>query len=197
MKIVDFFKNHLTSIWSLSLAIFVLLSDFIIPPNIDLNTAEGEIDYVMLSKFIVCGIVLVLIVPFYIYNKKRHVRIWLILSVSFLIISLGLLLVYFDIRNEVTTYDRYKQKRFVSGNTLLPIVQKAVDSLKSIDNRILSRQAILESAGSPGDIWPFIEIERNSRRLLLVYVTTFACFSLFLLFGLQSTYCVTREDSVI
>jgi hypothetical protein len=191
MKITEFFKEYLNAIWSLGLAIMIVLTDFIIPPDISFTAAEGQINSATYSKFIVGSIVLIMLVPFTLYKEKKHFRIWLPVALVMLVVSFFLLFKYLDLKNAASEYDSYRKKRLVVGSTYVPIAKKAVDSMATLGH-VLTRQQVLESLGAPEEIWVPEEITANAKKLLIFYSITFGSFCIFLLTGLQCLFTVTR-----
>ncbi len=194
MDITGFIKEKWNLVLGIALAIAVILTGFVIPPNISFTYAEGDINYRDFARFIVAGIILIVLVPCSIYNKKEHTWKWWVFAVFLFVLSFIFFFRYNKLVNEVTTYNRYYEERVVIGQTLLPLARRAIDSLIRSDGiDTVSSSYALETLGEPTDIWMHQEIADNGNRIIRQFMYTIIAFSLFILSSIQAVYCVGTE----
>lgn len=194
MEIFSFFKEKWNLVLEFSLAVVVVVSEIVVPPNISFSFAESEVNYEVLSKFIVAGTILLTMIPCLLNNKRKHMRWWWIAAIVSFVLSIVLFFGYNRLLNEVSAYNSYAEERVIIGDKLRPIAQRAVDSVKRVDNLDeLTDSDLVERLGEPTDIWPKREIEKNSRLVILCYMMTVILFSLFILFSIQALYCLQKE----
>lgn len=190
-------KNTWNITVGLALVIVVFVSKFIVLPNISLDVAEGSIDYEALSKFIVAGILLLLLVPCAIYKKRKHAWKWWMAAAGCLVASLLMLFVYYETVNHSTAYNEYAKKRMVIGQTLQPDVQHVVDSLKRhVPVSQLSPAFLLDRLGQPKDIWNNREIEKNSQKIIITYLACLVFVASFIVCSIQAIYCTNNAKPV-
>jgi hypothetical protein len=194
MGLLPFAKKWLNVIMGIAMIIVTLLSRFVVPPYITPSFSQGQINYEIFSKFVVTAIILLILVPCILYKERKYFAGWYFTGVIFFILALALFFFYSSLVDSKTVYDRYKQKRFVAGQTLLPIIQLELDSIaKREPGKVLSRQDILESAGSADDIWSHTEIESNAQQLSACYIVTISGFTIFILCLFQSLHCLSPK----
>lgn len=194
MDFLQFAKSQWNLILGLALAIVVVITDFVTPPSFSEDMIIARSNLSSLAKFIVAGLLLLLLVPCSIYNQKKFQWGWWIISVGLFIISMVLYFFYTRQLRQKTAYNEFEERFAVIGNNLLPLSQKAVDSLYRKDGIILSPSEMLAGLGPPDSIWPKNEIEENAEMLVKVYLLTVATFSLFILSGIQASYCSSKRN---
>ena len=191
-----FLKNQWNIIASISIAIVAMLNRFVVPPNIDLYTAEGSVDYTAFSRFIVAAIILLLIFPFSHFKAKKHAFVWWGISLASLALALFCYTGYIEFTERKTGYNDYSSTRVVMGDKLDYLAQKAIDSVrKATGVNNITPDKIVEQLGQPKEYFPKDEIIINSRILIRKYVATILFFSLFIVCSIQVLYCSTAAQN--
>lgn len=195
MELLEYFKNKWNLVLGLSLAIVVIVTDFLVPPDFSVGMAIARSNFSSLAKFVVAGIILILLVPCSLFNKKEHTWYWWILALVLFITSFIIFFRYQSLLDQKTAYDEFSEEQVIIGDNLTNFALKAVDSVKrseGIDQ--LSASEMLATLGPPTSIWHKFEIESNARKLVINYLISLALFSLFVLFAIQATYCTVKSS---
>ncbi|MGZ5253832.1 MAG: hypothetical protein ACXWV4_05640 [Flavitalea sp.] len=194
MDFLQFAKSQWNLILGVALAIVVVITDFVTPPSFSEDMIIARSNLSSLAKFIVAGLILLLLVPCSIYNQKKFQWGWWISSICLFIIAMFLYFHYNRELRQKTAYNEYEERFSVIGNNLQPLSQRAIDSLHKKEGILLTPSEMLSSLGPPDSIWPKKEIEENAEFLVKVYLLTVATFSLFILSGIQASYCSANKN---
>jgi Ca2+/Na+ antiporter len=194
MDFLRYAKTQWNLILGVALAIVVVITDFVTPPSFSEDMIIARSNLSSLAKFIVAGLILLLLVPCSIYNQKKYQWIWWICSFVLFMIALFLYFFYNRELRQKTAYNEFEERFSVVGNRLLPLSRKAVDSLYRKEGVRLTNSEMLASLGPPDSIWPKHEIEENAEMLVKLYLLTVATFSLFILSGIQASYCSSNKN---
>lgn len=194
MDFLQYAKSQWNLILGVALAIVVVITDFITPPSFSEDMIIAKSNLSSFAKFIVAGLILLLLVPCSIYNEKKYQWGWWISSVVLFTIAMFLYFFYNRELRRKTAYNEFEEKFAVIGTNLLPLSQKAVDSLYQKEGIQLTPSEMLASLGPPDSIWPKNEIEENAEKLVKLYLLTVATFSLFILSGIQASYCTSNQN---
>lgn len=188
------FLNYLKSRWNLvlgiALAIAVIVTDFLVAPSFSVGMPIEKSNFSSLAKFVVAGLILLLLLPCAIFNERKHMWYWWGLAIAFFATGFILFFYYNSLQQEKTAYNEFSEEYVIIGETLTPLAQKAVDSVRTADGiDILPPSEMLATLGAPEDIWTREEIFSNAATLVRVYLVTLAAFTLFILFSIQAAYC--------
>jgi hypothetical protein len=194
MDILDFIKDKWNIVLGISLAIVVVITDFIIHPKINLSLAAGQVNFDTFSKFIVAAVILLLLVPANIFRSKRYKYSWWTLAIFTFVLSIYLFFYYNSYMDEVSVETDLMGREIV-GVHLTNMGQKDFENAKKIDGFEYSKKQMIESFGiPPSEIWLPSEVHRNSRNAILLYLVTIMSFALFILFSIQAIYCTNSID---
>lgn len=189
MDFLRYAKSQWNLVLGVALAIVVVITDFVTPPSFSEDMIIGRSNLPGLAKFIVAGLILLLLVPCSIFNQKKFQWGWWIISAGLFTIAMFLYFFYNRELRQKTAYNEFEERFAVVGNNLLPLSRKAVDSLYRKEGIQLTPSEMLASLGPADSIWPKKEIEENAEMLVKIYLLTVATFSLFILTGIQASYC--------
>jgi len=194
MDFLRYAKSQWNLVLGVALAIVVVITDFVTPPSFSEDMIIGRSNLPGLAKFIVAGMILLLLVPCSIFNEKKYQWRWWIISAGLFMIAMFLYFFYTRELRQKTAYNEFEERFAIIGNNLLPLSKKAVDSLYRKEGIQLTPSEMLASLGPPDSIWPKKEIEENAEMLVKVYLMTVATFSLFILTGIQASYCYSVKN---
>jgi|GEM_PF-5452259 len=194
MNVIRFFKEKWNVVSGFAVTIAAVLTKFIAPPEFPNILSLGDgIDYGALSKFIILGLVLILLVPFQLFKRKKHMGWWWVLGLLSLIGSMVMLISYNNARSNKTAFNKDSHQHEIIGVHLLPLARAAVNiQKKALHTDSIPNDMILTRLGPADEIWPKSEISANARDLLLSYLSTITIFTLFILFAIQALYCSTK-----
>lgn len=196
MELLEYFKNKWNLVLGLSLAIVVIVSDFLVPPEFSAGMAIAKSNFSSLAKFVVAGLLLILLVPCSLFNQRKHTWYWWILAIILFLISFIIFFRYLALLDKKTAYDEYTEEQVIIGDHLTSFALKAIDSVKKTDGiDEISASEMLATLGPPTSIWPKTEIELNARKLVINYLFSLATFALFVLFAIQATYCTVTQHT--
>ena len=194
MDILDFIKDKWNIASGISLAIVVVITDFIIHPKINLSLAAGQVNFDTLSKFIVAAVILLLLVPANVFRSKRYKYWWWTLAIFTFVLSIFLFFYYNTYMDKVSVESDLMGREII-GERLTPIGQKDFEYAKEKDGIDYTPKQMIESFGiPPSEIWLASEVQRNSRNVILLYLGTLMSFALFILFSIQAIYCTNSID---
>jgi hypothetical protein len=198
MDFIHFFKNQWNIILGVVVSIIVLLTGVVVEPNISLEYIEGGIHTTQICKFVITAFLLILLIPFSKFNKPRFVWLWWVLAIIMFILTTVLFFKYNAFSNENTVYVKARGQRYVVGHTLLPEMQKHIDSLRAANHKQYSNAKMLNSVTSePSDLWPEIQIKNASVQIFKYYLSLIVAVSLFITLAMQGLYCSTRKGQPI
>lgn len=179
----------------LAILIVALLTKIVIPPSFAADLSQAGTDYVAYTKYFVAGLILVMLVPFQLLNKKRNGIWWWSLGVITLVGSIVMLIAYNNMINSFTGYNQEAKEREVIGVHLMHIPKLEVDSMKKVLKvDTISADNILSNLGKASDNWPKCEIADNANKIILSYTYTISLFTLFILFSVQGLYCYQNKE---
>ena len=194
MDLLDYIKSRWNLVLGVSLSIVVVVTGFLVPPQFTSGMPISRSNFSSLAKFIVAGILLLVLVPCAIFNKRKHLWYWWAGAILLFAAAFFLFFHYQSDLDHKTAYDEYSDRQLIIGNTLTSLAQRAVDSVKQADGlEGLSAGEMLATLGPPESIWPKQQIEDNARSLVITYLVTLSLFALFVLFAIQATYCSISE----
>lgn len=190
MDFLQFFKSRWNIVIGIALAIAVVVTDFLVAPSFSVGMPIERSNFSSLAKFVVAGLILLLLLPCAIYNERKHMWYWWSLAILFFSSGFLLFFYYNSLQQSKTAYNEFSGQYVIIGESLTPLAQRAVDSVKSTDGiEINSPSEMLATLGAPEDIWKKEEINSNAALLVRVYLFTLASFTLFILFSMQAAYC--------
>jgi hypothetical protein len=196
MELLEYFKNKWNLVLGVSLAIVVAVTDFLIPPEFSVGMAIARSNFSSLAKFVVAGLLLIILVPCSIFNKRKHTWYWWALAIILFSVAFIVFFRYQSLLDNKTAYDEYNEQQVIIGDHLTSFALRAVDSVKKTDGvDQLSPSEMLATLGPPTSIWPKQEIEFNARKLVINYLFSLSLFSLFVLFAIQATYCTVSQKN--
>lgn len=194
MEFLEYFKNKWNLVLGVSLAIVVVVTDFLVPPEFSVGMAIARSNFSSLAKFVVAGLLLIILVPCSIFNKRKHTWYWWTLAIILFLSAFIVFFRYQTLLDHKTAYDEFSEQQVIIGDHLTSFALRAVDSVKKTDGIYqLSPSEMLATLGPPTSIWPKQEIELNARKLVINYLFSLALFSLFVLFAIQATFCTVSK----
>ena len=143
MEVLNFIKKCWNLVLGASLAIVVIVGEFIVRPQISFSFAEGEVDYGTLSKFVVAAIILILLVPCTRFKTKKFLWLWWSLALVVFAVAITLFFVYNKTVNRKSAYNRFTEERTIIGQSLTPLADSAVNIAKLRDGIVLSPSDML------------------------------------------------------
>ncbi len=194
MKFITFLKEQWNLIASFSVAIVVFLTKIVVPPNVSLYAAAGDINYTLLAQFVVTASILILLFPFGIFKTRKYGKLWWSASVVSLVIGTVFFISYINLTDRKTGYNRFAHTRKVIGDHILPLAKEGVDSIKAMEKLdTVTPEQIVSLLGEPEENYPIYEIAHNSNLLAIKYALTVLFISLFVVLSIQSIYCTQKE----
>src|ERR1700761_8412348 len=106
MKILTFIKQKWNLISGLALSIVFILTKIITPPDFSDVLTQSTIDYNTFAKFIVAGVIILALVPFEIFNKKKNGVWWWASGLMMMALSIVMLIRYYDVRNKYSAQNK-------------------------------------------------------------------------------------------
>ena len=180
-------KKNWILIIDFAIIMVVFLTDIIKPPYISENISLSALNIVNASKFIVVGVLIFLGILVAYLSERKHIPIYITLSIIALISTSVALLFYLSSFNKFTAYNSLKKQRYIIGREYTKEAKEAIAEMRKQEpNLLITPQLMLEGYGDPHDIWYPSEIEEHAKKLVFQYLMIVASASCFILTGLQS-----------
>jgi len=187
---LSFLKEQWNLLLNLSLAIVVLLTKVVVPPNIDLNAAVGSVDKTALARFVVIIALLAALLPFSMLKQKKHAVFWWILALVFLLAGVTFYVSYIGFTERKTGYNEFSMKRQVIGDHLYRRVALSLDSIKAAEKLdTITADDIVGKLGAPTENYPPQEVTHNADKLVILFTVTILFAALFIACSIQAAYC--------
>jgi hypothetical protein len=165
--------------------IFGILGSFLLPPPGWATSGDQRV--VRLGQFIVAVLVGLIFLLVQRWNRKQHVSRWVLLTITFLALSVVAFFGYQHLLDTRTC--RYADDTVVIGTRYTEHVQSYLS-----ENPNSTCASLLEDfAGKSEDIWTRESID-NSRYILAgTYIINLPLFTICVIAVVQAIYCSTRE----
>jgi hypothetical protein len=163
--------------------IFGVLSSFLLPPPGWVSAGGGGAVPVRLAQFVVTVLVGLIFLLVQKWNRKKHVLRWALITIGFLIVSLGAFFGYQYLLDRRTC--EYARSSVVIGTRYTDHAQAYV---RQNPNSTCS-DLLEDFAGKAADIWTPDSINNSRYILALTYILTIPLFTTCIISVVQAVYC--------
>ncbi len=156
-----------------------VIAAFLLPPPRDISS--GDNTTVAFTAFVVAFLVGLMAVPLAAFQRRKHVRGWMVVAGVFFLLGCFALLGYRDHRSRWSA--PYAGERVVIGGheDLTELGREYRARFPQYDNATL----VANTGGKPGRIWRQGAIRRNARTLDLLYIACASAFAIAVIAVLQ------------
>lgn len=142
-------------------------------------------------RFLITVIISFLLIPILLYNKKKHLKKWLMSSISAFIISFSLLIVY-NILSSKYVVD-YAGGKVIIGSKFTDTALKKIEMLNKEDNELYQDgseehnfKLLSYKGGNAESIWDYKSINRNRDLLVSLFYLFISIITILLLCIMQT-----------
>lgn len=194
MDFAAFLKDKWVILLEAVTILVLFLTDVMVPPEISGSLSASDLNTIGMARYLILGIVLLLLAPFELYKKRRHAKWYWMAALLFFGLSMAALLLYNNAYQKHTAYNGIHKERYIIGNSYLPEAKVMIDtwSEKNKGAKITPR-IVLEGFDEPEQAWPVEEIEANARTLVTRYLLIIFCATLFIVCGMQAVRCINER----
>lgn len=194
----NFFSKYWNLLSNIAIGLIAVISGFAIPPKINAHILQDDINYEMMCKFVLAGILGLFLLLCNHFKAKKYTLKWAIASIVVLIVSLYIHGRYNSYYNSHTTLHEEAQTKVITGDHYLPVAVRAIDIYKSKHGGIEpAKKEIVSSLNYPEGIWSNNELGRVYGNIVILYMAQVILFSLFAFFVVQSIYCFTGKSMMV
>src|SRR6185312_10233599 len=130
MDFATFFKKQWVLLLNVAALLVLFLTDIVKPPNISNSLSAANLNIINIAKFIVLGVLLILMLPIEMFKEKMFAFWYWLFSIFFFCLSLACLWIYSSNYSKYTAYNSFKNQQLIIGNKYMPEAQNAIDSIK-------------------------------------------------------------------
>jgi len=197
MDFLSFFKDRWNTILQVAVILTLIISEFTIPPQFKNGLIEDQVNFASLAKFLTIGLLLLVLIPAYLFKSKKMVWIWWVGAVLTLGVALAAYFHYNDYVNVHSVVDEDAGSRIIVGDSVVPQAKIALDSFtRAHPNAVLTKAQWVQGLGGADKVFDGNQIMSYSHHIVYSYLITVICFSLFVICGIQALYIVsaTKES---
>ena len=192
MEFLGFLKKYWNIVLVSAAGLATLLGNFATAPDFSADIPEGQINYYSFSRFLIAILFLIALVPAYLFSKRKYLWTWWTLTVLTLGLSIWIHIRYNAFRDRKLLWNETVQRKMVIGDQLLPFADSLYRHSQKTDNP-LSYMQLVDGLGGPERVWPDGERTENAQKIILLYLSLVAAYSLCVIFGIQAMYCITKK----
>jgi hypothetical protein len=192
MEFLGFLKKYWNMVLVAAAGLATLLGNFATAPDFSQEIPEGQISYYSFSKFLIAILFLIALVPAYLLSKRKYLWLWWGLTVFALGLSIWIQIQYNLFRDRKLLWNETIQRKIVTGDHLVPFADSLYRHAQQTGNPLTYMQ-LVDGLGGPERVWPDQERNANAQKMILLYLSLVAAYSLCVIFGIQAMYCILKK----
>lgn len=192
MKIIDEFKTKWLDIAKFGIFISGIVTILLSPPpvqNFNINTI----------RFFVIIIVCFLLIPLFLYKRRKYFKAWFVSSLAAFIISIMLLILYNYLSSKYVV--NYNGNEIVIGSKFLATSLQKIRSLNKEDNTTYhdgsaehNKQLLSFRGGNAESIWEYNSINKNKIVLIAIFYLSIASITILFICLIQTIRILYEKE---